>query len=90
MSDNAGKMEPAAVTANSEVTVKETESHENGKNETEDVTNVAEENLTKDEDLEVKTLDKPAEAHTEPPAPPAFVPKYKYTDGKIFFIIGKL
>lgn len=84
----------AAATADDEVTVQEPESCENGKNETDKVVDVAEEIVTKDEEVEAippeAAEEKPEEKPVEelaalmmgPPPPLVFVPKYKYTDGE--------
>lgn len=64
--------------ANIETNVKEVASIENGKDETDKISNVEQaENLTKNEETEEKPAEKPEVLAT----PPVFVPKYTYNPG---------
>lgn len=67
--------------ANNDVNVKDSETCENGKDETDKVSAVDQENvLPKKEDDPPKPT--PEEAEASETAPAVFVPKYKYNDGQ--------
>lgn len=71
--------------ANNETNVKETESFENGKDETDNLSNVEvmqEEQLTKSDEAAAKTAVEKSEV---PGAPSAVVPKYNYNPGWYLF-----
>lgn len=82
----------AAKMANSDVTVKDMESCENGKDETDKVVNVEQEvTPSPAEEAETSVVEeKPVEKVEDasvPPAPIVFVPKYKYSEGESQFIL---
>lgn len=64
---------------NNEPILKETESNENGKNETDKVVNVEKEKMLPANELTVPAKPVPEETSKAEPTP--FVPKYKYTEG---------
>ncbi|XP_035458078.1 eukaryotic translation initiation factor 4 gamma 3 isoform X3 [Spodoptera frugiperda] len=66
--------------ANNESNVKEVESYENGKNETDKVVNVEKDNIQPDEEVAEPTPVPEEPTKDEPPAPQIFVPKYKYNE----------
>ncbi|CAH0703535.1 unnamed protein product [Spodoptera exigua] len=64
--------------ANNESNVKEVESYENGKNETDKVVNVEKEKIQPAEEVAAPIPVPEEPLKNEPPAPQVFVPKYKY------------
>ncbi|XP_053624819.1 eukaryotic translation initiation factor 4 gamma 3-like isoform X2 [Plodia interpunctella] len=62
--------------ATNDVAITESESYENGKDETDKLSNVDQENLIEKEEAE----DKSTAVETEVQTTPVFVPKYKYSD----------
>lgn len=69
--------------ANNESNIKETESYENGKNETDKVVNVEKDITPPAEEMATPTNPEPEETSKieQPTAPVIYVPKYKYSEG---------